>query len=237
MVEWSVGKILSQTGRANTQPAVFSQTAEEKDLRQPRFVFTHRRYPSAWRTARPVVLPKHLTGGSVRIHSNLFGYTIFGCLAKRARMRSYNPTEFLSKLSANELPDPSDLTIVGLAKSEETSRSVLYFSLSPSCEKWLTIPIEIVESIEHLRTITCRDHQHPVVRIRFKQAEEGRNDSAFFMNLLAQLQSFLLRAVRATRTTAVKAAAFAEPCYIVDTPQGLQVCCYQGDELVCTGMV
>jgi len=71
-------------------------------------------------------------------------------------MRSYDPAEFLSKLSVNELPDPTELTIVGLVKSEGTSPSLLYFSLSPSCERWITIPTEIVESIEHLRTITCR---------------------------------------------------------------------------------
>jgi hypothetical protein len=152
-------------------------------------------------------------------------------------MRSYDPAQFLSKLSVNELPEPTELTIVGLAKSEGTSPSLLYFSLSPSCERWIPIPTEIVESIEHLKTINCRDHKHPVVRIRFKRVEEGRHDLAFFMNLLAQLQSLLLRAPRASRATAGKAAAFAEPCYIVDTPEGLQVCCYQGDELVCTGMV
>lgn len=83
----------------------------------------------------------------------------------------------------------------------------------------------------------CRDHKHPVVRIRFKRVEEGRHDLAFVMDLLAQLQSFLFRASRATRAAAGKAAGVAEPCYIVDTPEGLQVCCYQGDELVCTGMV
>ena len=81
------------------------------------------------------------------------------------------------------------------------------------------------------------DHKHPVVRIRFKRVEEGRHDLAFVMDLLAQLQSFLFRASRATRAAAGKAAGVAEPCYIVDTREGLQVCCYQGDELVCTGMV
>jgi hypothetical protein len=97
-------------------------------------------------------------------------------------MRSYDPAQFLSKLSVDELPEPTELTIVGLAKSEGTSPSLLYFSLSPSCEKWITIPTEIVESIEHVKTITCRDHKHPVVRIRFKRVEEGQHDLAFFMN-------------------------------------------------------
>jgi hypothetical protein len=77
----------------------------------------------------------------------------------------------------------------------------------------------------------------PVVRIRFKRVEAGQHDLTFFMNLLAQLQSLLSRAPRAIRATAGKAAAFAEPCYIVDTPEALQVCCYHGDELVCAGMV
>ena len=152
-------------------------------------------------------------------------------------MRSYDPAEFLSKLSANDLPDPTELTIVGLAKSAEASQSLLSFSLSPLCEKWLAIPLELVDSIEHLRTITCKDHEHPVVRIRFKRAAEGRHDLVFFLNVLAQLQGFLSRAPRPSRATAAKARVFAEPCYIVDTPEGLQVCCYQGDELVCTGMV
>jgi hypothetical protein len=152
-------------------------------------------------------------------------------------MRLYNPSDFVAKLARNELPDPTELAIVGLVKSEEMSPTVLYFSLSPACEKWLAIPTELIDSIEHLSTITCRDHKQPVVRIRFKQAEKDRQDLAFCMTLLAQLQSLLSRAPRTARTAAVRAGGFAEPCYIVDTPEGLQVCCYQGDELICTGMV
>jgi hypothetical protein len=170
--------------------------------------------------------------------ADLFGYTMLGSLAKEEEsMRSYNPAEFVAKLSHNELPDPTELAIVGLVKSEEASPTFLDFSLSPSCEKWLPIPIEMIESIEHLRTIRCKDHEHPVVRVRFKRADEGRNDLAFFMNLLIQLQSLLSRSPRTARAAAARTGVLAEPCYIVDTPEGLQVCCYQGDELVCTGMV
>jgi hypothetical protein len=151
-------------------------------------------------------------------------------------MRSYNPAEFLSKLSVNELPDPTEVTIVGLARSDERFPSAIHFTTSLSCDKWLSIPIEIIESIDHLKTITCNDHQHPLVKIKFKRPDEARQDLAFFLNLLSQMQNLLSRALSAARA-GTNSRTPADECYIVDMPGGLGICCWYGNELDCGGIV
>ena len=89
-------------------------------------------------------------------------------------MKNYDPADFLSKVSVKNLSTPAEVSIVGLAKSDETKPSTFQFSHSLACELWLSVPIDIVESIDHLRTIRCRDHQHPLVRIRFKRPDDSR---------------------------------------------------------------
>lgn len=154
-------------------------------------------------------------------------------------MRTYSPTEFLANLSQDELPDPTEVAIAGLVRADEKTPSVIYYSNSLSCEKWLSIPIEIIESIDHLRTVACKDHQHPLVKIKFKRPDEARQDLAFFLNLLSRLQDFIVRSQSAARTgtpTRLRDGIGGD-CAIVSTPDSLDICCVEGDddnlEVVC----
>lgn len=160
-------------------------------------------------------------------------------------MRSYHPDELVSKLSVNQLPDPTEVTVYGLVKLIDDSPSVLQFSDSLRCESWLTMPIEIVESINHLKTVTCKDHEHPLVELKFKQPDEARQDVAFVLALLSRTQTALSHALLATRADATsnRTAALTCPdreCVYVNTPQGLEICCYcpnTHERVECTGIV
>jgi hypothetical protein len=164
-------------------------------------------------------------------------------IGRNAPMRNYEPADFLSKLSKNNLPNPTEVSIVGLVKSDEANPSAIHFSYSLPCEQWLSIPIEIVETIDHLGTVPCKDHQHPLVRIKFKRPDETREDVAFLFNLISQMQASLARALRVVRTRKRSDTSLARQphlvdfCFIWDDPHGVMVCCFHGDELECTGIV
>ena len=165
-------------------------------------------------------------------------------------MRTYNSEEFLSKLSANNLPDPKEVVVVGMVKSIEESASVISFTRSLSCESWFSLPIEIVESFTHLTSIRCQEHEHPLVRVKFKGPDEVRQDLAFLLSLCSQLQSelqsSLSHAQRVARTPRTSRRYFrdASPlCYIVEIHGDLVCCCYTVNEEGglefgdCTGIV
>ena len=157
-------------------------------------------------------------------------------------MRIYQPVDFLSKLSTDDLSNPSEVSIVGLAKSDEGSPSAVHFSYSLACEQWVSIPIELIEGVDHLKTVPCKDHQHPLVRIKLKRPDELRDDISFFIGLIAQMQTMLDLALKVARTSK-RADPNPSPrraddfCFIWDDPQGVSVCCFKGDDLECGGIV
>jgi hypothetical protein len=57
-------------------------------------------------------------------------------------MHSYDPAELMAKLSGMTLPDPTELTIVGLAKSEEESRSLFTSRLRLHASSGWQFPLE-----------------------------------------------------------------------------------------------
>jgi hypothetical protein len=152
-------------------------------------------------------------------------------------MHTYSPTEFLSKLSVNELSDPTEVAIFGLVKVDENSSSVIHFSNSPSCETWLSIPIEIIESIDHLRFITCKEHQHPIVKIKFKHPDQSRQDLVFLLKLLSQMQNSISRAQIRSRTGNNLSRPEPEDCEIVNIGGLLYICCWEGTTYICGGFV
>jgi hypothetical protein len=152
-------------------------------------------------------------------------------------MRTYDPREFVAQSKVNKLPEPAELAVAGLVKTGEDEAQIL-FSNSRACADWLPIPIDIIQSIQHLKNVECKD-QHPLVRIVFKRADGGRPELAFFMAMLLRAQKALVLArVKASRSSFMRSS----DCAVVGGEGGLQVCCaYETDagdlEVECTGMV
>jgi hypothetical protein len=156
-------------------------------------------------------------------------------------MRNYEPADFLSKLSKNDLPNPTEVSIVGLVKSDSANPSVIHFSHSLACEQWLSIPIEIVETIDHLSTVRCKNHQHPLVRIKLTPPGEARADVKFLFNLISQMQASIALLLRVARSRHPSDTSLARRdddfCMYWEFPEGFKVCCFHGNDLECTGIV
>jgi len=82
----------------------------------------------------------------------------------------YSATEFvshLSDLSAAEPPSEA-LVIRGLAKApddaSQASEQVLV-DVVGDCQHWTALPVSLIDQVQILRLVTCRDHTHPLVAI------------------------------------------------------------------------
>jgi hypothetical protein len=55
-------------------------------------------------------------------------------------------------------------------------RQGFQFALGGKCSGWVTIPLEFVEDVEVLRSVTCKDHSHPLVSLKLKspRTPEGK---------------------------------------------------------------
>jgi hypothetical protein len=169
-------------------------------------------------------------------------------------MYDLDAEEFASRLASGDLPDPSQLTVVGLARTIEDSASVIGFTRSPNCQHWLSLPTDVVSSIRHLANMRCAEHEHPVVELTFKPPSKERPDLAFLLRLCSQLQNSISQfhrhlqqqgaSTQASEARRPSQGSKPQPrqaeCYYVQSDYGLQVCCYTengGLELSCTGMV
>ena len=153
-------------------------------------------------------------------------------------MNTYEPAEFIRQLSANQLPDIAVPTILGLVKQDSGKPDSIQFSSSLSCERWLSIPTEMIETITHLRSVQCKDHQHPLVEIKLKRPNAARADLTFLMELVSQLQDLLRRLAMSQSKSLEGAVARDGDCYYKYVDGKVYICCggLAGEPLVCGGL-
>jgi hypothetical protein len=96
--------------------------------------------------------------------------------------RSFSGPEFLKALIEGTLK-PS-LFRVGMVKPCDQDAYALMFAEGASCEHWVKIPLDMIESIEHLGDAPCVDHQHPRVRLHLKDAPPESREAAVYASLL-----------------------------------------------------
>jgi|GEM_PF-2841265 len=155
-------------------------------------------------------------------------------------MRSYTAAEFVSRLTANTLIDQSAINLFGLVKQNDTDQSAILFSSSTACTEWLPIPVSMIESVQHLRNVVCKDHTHAFVRIVLVEPEQ--DDAAFvFMKLLAQANAAEARARARAAAKHISTAQARTECIIFHGMEGYYICCPPlgggGSAWECTGMV
>lgn len=157
-------------------------------------------------------------------------------------MATYGPEEFTALLSRNQLPDPVNFGVAGMIKVNEELPSMVSFTLYRNCERWISLPVSMVATFTHMANVTCKDHEHPVVKIRFKKPEGTQQEAQFLLDLCSQLQSLLTRAHRAKRalqsSTENSGDNAREDCYVVDVGGSLEICCWDDDGVLdCGGIV
>ncbi len=151
-------------------------------------------------------------------------------------VNTYTPAEFIAKMAADELSQPAAMSIVGLAEYDQDKPDAIQFS-SASCGQWLTLPTDMVESVGHLGSVPCNDHQHPLVKITFKQGDAARADLAFLFGLIGQMQVAIQRLSSASggrKEGRRTLSADGGDCYTVIDNGKVFVCC--GDPPECTGV-
>lgn len=82
------------------------------------------------------------------------------------------PREFLRRLRDETVIAP--VRILGMVKAQDSKSDYILFS--QACADWIPIPIDLIESLDHLGSAPCKDHSHPLVAISLKEPEsaEGR---------------------------------------------------------------
>ena len=114
-------------------------------------------------------------------------------------MRKFSTQDFLKLLASNELQD--EIVIEGMVKVDEEKQSVVLLSVDTSCEDWLPVPQDMIETIEYVSKSACKDHQHPYVRIYLKEPAKD--------NFVAQLFLKLYRDAKLAEARASAASEFA----------------------------
>jgi hypothetical protein len=86
---------------------------------------------------------------------------------------SFSGDEFLHQLLNDEIAIP--MVFTGTVKKPDVGTDHFLFAPGSDCEHWLKIPVTSVEAVEVLDVVSCKDHTHPLVKLRFKrpQSEEG----------------------------------------------------------------
>ena len=136
-------------------------------------------------------------------------------------MRTYEPSEFISQLAANQLVEPVDLTLIGMVKVDENDSSVLSFSSSLSCEQWISIPVSLISSVSHIRNVKCKDHHHPLAKIVLAEPDKDNAQAVLFMQLFAQAKAN----APAKRMGKASAMMTRQGCEILEFDDVPYLCC------------
>lgn len=92
-------------------------------------------------------------------------------------MNTFTGKEFAESLSSPQgivLPEVP-LALIGLAMKSRTVNSI-DFAPGARCGKWVTIPVALIDKIDHFQKVSCNDHEHDYVRVHFAAptTDEGK---------------------------------------------------------------
>ncbi|MFJ9550816.1 hypothetical protein [Streptomyces erythrochromogenes] len=77
------------------------------------------------------------------------------------------PREFLRKLREGDLTPR--IRVIGMVKAGEGESDHILFSRH--CTDWIPIPVDMIQTLEHLDSVQCKDHSHPLAAITFREPE------------------------------------------------------------------
>lgn len=89
--------------------------------------------------------------------------------------------EFIDVLRRDEIRP--QLTLIGMVKATDDDDARLLFAVGTQCADWTPVPLDSIETVEALDSVPCKDHEHPLVSLTFKQPESS--EGAMFTALLA----------------------------------------------------
>ncbi|QEL17595.1 hypothetical protein [Limnoglobus roseus] len=119
-------------------------------------------------------------------------------------MATMTAKEMIESLKEGTLQVPVMLT--GMVKLLDIQAGTFLFSAGTACLNWVEIHADSVEKVETLRTVTCKDHSHPLVVLTMKAAGAGDTQATAMLRLVNHLNDEMVsaRAALADATTASK---------------------------------
>jgi hypothetical protein len=95
-------------------------------------------------------------------------------------------SEFFERLQHDAFDAATSVTLFGMAKKSDGDEKAIQFAPGQDCGDWITIPLKAITSVEILRTVACRDHSHPLVKLSMKEPDSP--DGRLFSSILAGMQ-------------------------------------------------
>ena len=121
-------------------------------------------------------------------------------------MKTYSGEDFLNELTSEaglRLP-PSPIALRGMVKRpDDAAAQTVPFSPGTSCAMWIDVPVNVIEKVEHLGKVSCRDHEHEYVQMHFKlpDSDEGLLFANLLRNQVMETEASKLLATVATTNT------------------------------------
>jgi hypothetical protein len=96
-------------------------------------------------------------------------------------MGTFSGEEFARALAEDALKQP--ITLAGMVKKAEDSEVIL-FATGTVCENWVSIPVGMIEKVEWLGNVPCKDHWHHFVYLTLKEQAAKNSQASVFSDLL-----------------------------------------------------
>ena len=84
------------------------------------------------------------------------------------KSESLTAADFFVKLQHDQFDTTVPFFIIGMVKKSDGKEKTIEFAPGGNCSNWVTIPLEFIEDVEMLKTIPCKDHSHPLVKLNLK---------------------------------------------------------------------
>jgi hypothetical protein len=82
----------------------------------------------------------------------------------KSSFSTFSGEEFAQALSTDTLREA--VVVTGMAKKGDDSQSIL-FAPGKECGDWIPIPVKLIDQVDWLGKVSCKDHTHDYVRLRF----------------------------------------------------------------------
>ena len=122
--------------------------------------------------------------------------------------RNFTPSEFMERLARDDFSVAPPLVLTGMVKNAEDENHLL-FAFGFYCKDWIALPIEMIENIQWLASVPCKEHTHPLVNITIKEPES--EEAKVFAALARSVQPSGFRSPRMGTTRRALPRIFRDP--------------------------
>jgi hypothetical protein len=106
---------------------------------------------------------------------------------------------FFDKLQQGTLETAIPFSIIGMVKRSEGKEKAIEFAPGGNCSNWVRIPLELIEDVEILKTVSCKDHSHPLAKLNMKTPKTAEGKVLF--GILEGMKSGAAKAEPSSRSS------------------------------------